>query len=72
MFPLPLTTGRSSHLIGANGAGKTTMLHTISGIKKPTSGQILLDGQDITIHRRETACKAASRSRRKGAAFPSR
>ena len=35
-------------LIGANGAGKTTMLHTISGIKKPTSGQILLNGQDIT------------------------
>lgn len=35
-------------LIGANGAGKTTTLHTISGIKKPTGGQILLDGQDIT------------------------
>ncbi len=35
-------------LIGANGAGKTTTLHTISGIKKPTSGQIKLDGKEIT------------------------
>lgn len=35
-------------LIGANGAGKTTVLRTISGLKKPSSGNILLDGDDIT------------------------
>jgi branched-chain amino acid transport system ATP-binding protein len=35
-------------LIGANGAGKTTTLHTVSGIKKPSGGQIMLDGRDIT------------------------
>ena len=46
--PFTVNDGEIVTLIGANGAGKTTMLHTISGIKKPTSGQILLDGQDIT------------------------
>ncbi len=35
-------------LIGANGAGKTTTLQTISGMLSPTSGQVLLKGQDIT------------------------
>ena len=34
-------------LIGANGAGKTTMLKTISGIRPVTRGQILFDGQEI-------------------------
>lgn len=35
-------------LIGANGAGKTTTLRTISGLKKPTNGEILLNGVNIT------------------------
>ena len=35
-------------LIGSNGAGKTTTMRSITGMIKPTSGQILLDGKDIT------------------------
>src|SRR5512133_1748069 len=35
-------------LIGANGAGKSTILNTISGLVRPVSGQITFDGQDIT------------------------
>lgn len=34
-------------LIGANGAGKTTMLRAISGLKRPTSGEIWFDGKRI-------------------------
>ena len=35
-------------LIGANGAGKTTMLKTISGLRPVSSGQILFNGEDIS------------------------
>lgn len=34
-------------LIGANGAGKTTILRTISGLKRPTSGEVRFQGQKI-------------------------
>jgi branched-chain amino acid transport system ATP-binding protein len=35
-------------LIGANGAGKSTILRAVSSILKPVSGKIILDGKDIT------------------------
>ncbi len=61
--PFTVNDGEIVTLIGANGAGKTTMLHTISGIKKPTSGQILLDGQDITdISARDRVQRGISQS----------
>ncbi|MBR6225119.1 MAG: ABC transporter ATP-binding protein [Firmicutes bacterium] len=35
-------------IIGPNGAGKTTLIKTVMGLVKPTSGQILYHGEDIT------------------------
>ena len=34
--------------LGANGAGKTTTIRTICGILNPTSGQVLVDGHDVS------------------------
>lgn len=45
---LTVNKGEIVTLIGANGAGKTTTLRTISGLNKATSGEILLEGTDIT------------------------
>ena len=40
--------GETVTLIGANGAGKSSTLRTISGLVKPAEGKILFDGEDIT------------------------
>lgn len=45
---LTIETGSITGLIGPNGAGKTTLFNVIAGLHKPTSGRVLLDGQDIT------------------------
>lgn len=44
---LRVEDGQIVTLIGSNGAGKSTTLHTISGLIKPRSGNILFDGTDI-------------------------
>jgi branched-chain amino acid transport system ATP-binding protein len=44
---LRIAKGQIVTLVGANGAGKTTTLRTISGILKPTAGQINFRGQNI-------------------------
>ena len=46
---LKVDAGEIVTLIGANGAGKTTTLRTISGLIKATSGNILLEGKDLTV-----------------------
>ena len=43
-----IETGAITGLIGPNGAGKTTLFNVIAGHYKPTSGRVLLDGEDIS------------------------
>jgi branched-chain amino acid transport system ATP-binding protein len=45
---LTVDKGEIVTLIGANGAGKSTTLRTVSGLMKPRIGRILLEGEDIT------------------------
>ncbi|HEX2709641.1 MAG TPA: ABC transporter ATP-binding protein, partial [Candidatus Deferrimicrobium sp.] len=44
---LEVAQGTVVALIGANGAGKTTVMRAISGILKPTRGKVLLDGKPV-------------------------
>ena len=46
---LDIPTGQITALVGDNGAGKSTMIKTISGIWAPTSGQMLWMGRPVTV-----------------------
>jgi ABC-type branched-subunit amino acid transport system ATPase component len=43
-----LAPGARHALIGPNGAGKTTLINLLTGVFRPSSGQVLLKGRDIT------------------------
>jgi branched-chain amino acid transport system ATP-binding protein len=45
---LDVPQGAVVAIVGANGAGKSSLIRTIHGIEKPRAGRILFDGQDIT------------------------
>ncbi len=45
---LTMEVGARHALIGPNGAGKTTLINLITGVIRPSSGKVLLNGDDIT------------------------
>jgi erythritol transport system ATP-binding protein len=42
-------TGRVTTLFGENGAGKSTLMKILSGVEQPTSGHVVLDGEEVTF-----------------------
>ena len=55
---LSIEKGHLYGLIGPNGAGKTTVFNMLTGVYKPTEGNIVLDGKDITGKNPELISKA--------------
>jgi energy-coupling factor transport system ATP-binding protein len=60
---LKIEPGETVALVGENGAGKTTLVKHVTGLLKPESGTVLVDGQDT----RSTS--TAQLSRKVGVAF---
>ena len=55
---LSIEKGHLYGLIGPNGAGKTTVFNMLTGVYRPTEGNIVLDGKDITGRSPEAISKA--------------
>lgn len=45
---LDISDGEFVAVVGPSGSGKSTLLHIVGGIDTPTSGQVLVDGQDLS------------------------
>jgi ABC-2 type transport system ATP-binding protein len=54
---LSLFPGQITGFLGPNGAGKTTTIRMMSGLMKPTSGEVVIEGQTLKDHFEETMSK---------------
>jgi putative ABC transport system ATP-binding protein len=66
---LDIVAGESVAVVGASGAGKSTLLALLAGLDLPSSGRVLLDGQDLT--RLDEDGRARLRAQRVGFVFQS-
>src|SRR6476661_680902 len=66
---LDISAGESVAIVGASGAGKSTLLALLAGLDVPTSGRVLLAGQDLT--RLDEDGRARLRAQRVGFVFQS-
>lgn len=49
----PIEQGEFVVIVGPSGAGKTTVLNILGGMDKPTSGEVFVDGKDISKYKEE-------------------
>ncbi|MEN0014983.1 MAG: ATP-binding cassette domain-containing protein, partial [Solirubrobacteraceae bacterium] len=47
---MALIPGEVRALMGENGAGKSTMVKMLTGVERPTNGQVFIDGEAVTLH----------------------
>ena len=59
---LTINAGEIVCLLGPNGAGKTTTINTIMGLKRPTTGDVFINGVNLHTHPRSSPCEDASAS----------
>lgn len=48
---LTLSTGEGAVLLGANGCGKSTLMKCLNGLERAQSGQVVINGEDVTLAR---------------------
>jgi len=58
---LEIAQGEFVTVIGSNGAGKSTLLNTVAGTVKPTTGQIAIDGTDVTHQKPHMRARSVAR-----------
>ncbi|MCA9334964.1 ABC transporter ATP-binding protein [Candidatus Saccharibacteria bacterium] len=46
-------SGTSVAVIGKSGSGKSTLMHAISGLDRPESGRVIIDGDDILLQKKQ-------------------
>ena len=64
---IKIEQGEFVTIVGKSGSGKSTLLHLLGGLDNPTSGQIMMEGKDITAYGKEEL--AAYRRRKIGFVF---
>lgn len=57
---LEIESGDFMAIVGPSGSGKSTLMHIIGGLDKPTTGQVIVDGKDISTSKEKELAKYRS------------